>query len=161
MTTREYNNCVDNFSDAVFRFIVKNIKHTADAEDVVQTAFERLWKNHKKVDFAKAKLYLFTTAYNAMIDLIRKTKRIDSTDEFPEAMSRDENERFELSEILEKALAQLSEIQRSVVLLRDYEGYSYKEIAEMTELSESQVKVYIFRARKKLQHYIKNAQEAA
>ncbi|MEA3444640.1 MAG: sigma factor-like helix-turn-helix DNA-binding protein, partial [Bacteroidota bacterium] len=44
--------------------------------------------------------------------------------------------------------------QRSVVVLRDYEGYSYKEIAEITELSESQVKVYIYRARLFLKNYI-------
>ena len=48
------------------------------------------------------------------------------------------------------------QIQKSVVLLRDYEGYSYAEIAEITDLSESQVKVYIFRARKTLQAYIRD-----
>ena len=46
-------------------------------------------------------------------------------------------------------------MQKSVVLLRDYEGYNYAEIAEITGLSESQVKVYIFRARKALKEYIK------
>ena len=48
----------------------------------------------------------------------------------------------------------MSEIQRSVVMLRDYEGYPYDEIGEITGLSESQVKVYIFRARKALKQYI-------
>ena len=50
----------------------------------------------------------------------------------------------------------LPEIQKTVVLLRDYEGYNYSEIAEITDLSESQVKVYIFRARKTLQSYLKD-----
>ena len=62
---------------------------------------------------------------------------------------------FDLKEVLEEALNTLPEKQKAVILLRDYEGYSYDEIAEITELSASQVKVYIFRARKALQAYIK------
>jgi RNA polymerase sigma-70 factor (ECF subfamily) len=53
--------------------------------------------------------------------------------------------------LLHRALDGLSEVQRSVVLLRDYEGYSYQEIADITSLSLDQVRVYIFRARKALQ----------
>ena len=60
----------------------------------------------------------------------------------------------DLSEILSEALSKLPEIQRSVILLRDYEGYSYKEIAEVTKLSESAVKVYIYRARLFLKNYL-------
>ena len=60
----------------------------------------------------------------------------------------------DLSEILNDAVKLLPEIQRTVVLLRDYEGYSYKEIGDITELSEAQVKVYIYRARIFLKNYI-------
>jgi RNA polymerase sigma-70 factor (ECF subfamily) len=60
----------------------------------------------------------------------------------------------DLSEILNEALQKLNEVQRSVIMLRDYEGYSYDEIGEITGLSESQVKVYIFRARVLLKNYI-------
>ena len=56
--------------------------------------------------------------------------------------------------MLEKAIENLPEDQRAVVMLRDYEGYSYKEISEITNLSESQVKVYIYRARVFLKNYI-------
>ena len=59
-----------------------------------------------------------------------------------------------VNEILHKAVMRLNETQRTVVLLRDYEGYSYQEIAEITNLSETQVKVYIFRARKFLKEII-------
>jgi len=65
-----------------------------------------------------------------------------------------ENTYSDLKEILDEAVAKLPEIQRSVLLLRDYEGYSYDEIGEMTGLNESQVKVYIFRARSFLKSYI-------
>ena len=45
MTDQDFNKCVDNYSDGVYRFIVKNIGHEADAQDIVQTAFEKLWIN--------------------------------------------------------------------------------------------------------------------
>jgi RNA polymerase sigma factor (sigma-70 family) len=60
----------------------------------------------------------------------------------------------DLKSILDQALNTLSDIQKSVILLRDYEGYNYKEIAEVTGLNLSQVKVYIFRGRQKLKNYI-------
>jgi len=59
-----------------------------------------------------------------------------------------------LKEVLNEAVDRLPEIQRTVVLLRDYEGYSYEEIGEITGLNESQVKVYIYRARLFLKEYI-------
>ena len=52
------------------------------------------------------------------------------------------------------ALNLLPEIQKAVITLRDYEGYSYEEIGKITDLNESQVKVYIYRARLFLKQYI-------
>jgi RNA polymerase sigma factor (sigma-70 family) len=60
----------------------------------------------------------------------------------------------DLAEILERAIQNLPDDQKAVVMLRDYEGYSYREIAEITLLSETQVKVYIYRARVYLKNYI-------
>ena len=61
---------------------------------------------------------------------------------------------YQTRKILESALARLNEIQRSLVLLKDYEGYSYEEIGEITGLSPSQVKVYLHRARIQLKNYL-------
>jgi len=60
----------------------------------------------------------------------------------------------DVGEVLNKAIEKLPAVQRSVILLRDYEGYSYDEISEITGLSEAQVKVYIYRARVYLKEYI-------
>ena len=57
---------------------------------------------------------------------------------------------FELKEIVEIVTETLPQIQKSILLLRDMEGYNYKEIAELLDLSEAQVKVYLFRARRKI-----------
>ena len=154
MTNKQYNICVNRFADRLFRFAVKNTRHEADARDIVQQSFERLWNKRADVDFKKAKSYLFTTAYNAFIDQTRKGKRTDMPGELPETSERGNQHNFELKDSLNAALQQLGEVQRRVVLLRDYEGYSYKEIAGIAQLSEAQVKVYIFRARKKLQQIL-------
>jgi RNA polymerase sigma-70 factor (ECF subfamily) len=59
-----------------------------------------------------------------------------------------------LKEIINLAFSKLNETQRSVVMLRDYEGYSYDEIGKITGLNESQVKVYIYRARLSMKKFI-------
>ena len=154
MTVTEYNECVQQHADGVYRFILKNVKNESDAQDVVQNAFEILWKKHSDLEAAKAKSYLFTVAYNNMIDGIRKGKKMDYVEEVKENKRFESNGYTGASDAIKRALEQLPEIQRSVVMLRDYEGYAYDEIGEITGLTESQVKVYIFRARKKLQEYL-------
>lgn len=141
-------------ADGVFRFILKNIRNENKAQDVVQEAFMKLWEKHNDIAAEKAKSYLFTTAYHCMIDMIRKDKRLEIRDEMQQTSETREMAPPDLQEILHQALDQLPEIQRSVVLLRDYEGYSYEEIGEICELNPSQVKVYIYRARLSLKKYI-------
>lgn len=148
MTVQEFNNCVDMYSDGVYRFIVKNIGHEADAQDIVQTAFEKLWVNKDKVEKDKVKSYLFTIAYHVMIDHIRKDKKKTTTDNFDEVKGHTmPSNNSELKQILLNAINALNPTQKSLVLLKDYEGYSYQEIGEIMNLSESQVKVYLHRAR--------------
>jgi RNA polymerase sigma-70 factor (ECF subfamily) len=154
MTVEEFNKCVDDFSDGIYRFILKNLGEEEKARDIVQDTYEKLWIRADNVSYEKAKSYLFTTAYHAMIDLIRREKRMTGLDEvnFNEHAYTDQYKG--LNEILEQALKRLPEIQRSVILLRDYEGYSYQEIGEITGLNESQVKVYIYRGRLALKKFI-------
>ena len=154
MNIEEYNKAVDLYSDGVFRFILKNIKNVEKAKDIVQDTFEKLWVNFGNVNYQKVKSYIFTTAYHTMIDVIRREKRISDFENVNEAKYSHSNQYSDLSEILNEALNRLNEIQRSIILLRDYEGYSYQEIGEITGLKESQVKVYIFRARVSLKKYI-------
>jgi RNA polymerase sigma-70 factor (ECF subfamily) len=154
MTVKEYNQSVDTHADAVFRFVLKNIKDEDKAKDIVQDTFEKLWIKADSVTFSKVKSYIFTTAYHTMIDYIRKEQKQTVLDEGTSNKHSHERQYSDLSEILQEALELLPDIQKSVILLRDYEGYSYKEIADITELNESQVKVYIFRARKFLKNYI-------
>jgi RNA polymerase sigma factor (sigma-70 family) len=154
MTEREYNECVNLYADNVYRFILKNLRHEEDARDVVQGAFEKMWVNRAQVDNVRSKSYLFTVAYHQMIDHIRKNKRISLKEEFTDEAKGFSNVQGNTRRILEEALSRLSETQRSLVMLKDYEGYSYAEIGEITGLNESQVKVYLHRARLQLREYI-------
>ncbi|HNW52871.1 MAG TPA: RNA polymerase sigma factor [Bacteroidales bacterium] len=155
MTTAEYNSCADLYSDGVYRFILKNIKDRDTAQDIVQESYVRMWEKVKEISYEKARAYLFTTAYHTMIDHIRKNQRISSLDE-DYTLTHDESPGTynDLKEVINEAVAKLPEIQRSAIMLRDYEGYSYEEIGEILQLNESQVKVYIFRARTFLKQYI-------
>lgn len=154
MTERDYNNCVSAHADGVYRFILKNLQHDEDARDVVQSAFEKMWMNREQVNVATAKSYLFTVAYNQMIDHIRKNKRIVLQDEFNEKAKIDKGEIPSFKKELEKALQQLTPLQKSLILLKDYEGYSYEEIGKITALNASQVKVYLHRARIQLKEIV-------
>ena len=155
MTVEEFNQCVDLHSDNLYRFILKNVKDKDKAKDIVQDTYEKLWLKVSDVPSTNAKSYMFTAAYRTMIDMFRRDKKQTRMEEgeFDEALSHSK-QYSDLKSILNEAINKLPEIQRMVVMLRDYEGYSYKEIGEMTNLGESQVKVYIFRARIFLKNYI-------
>lgn len=154
MTVEEYNSCVDDFSDGIYRFILKNLRDEDEARDIVQESYTRMWERVNFIQYAKARSYLFTTAYHTMIDRLRKSNRLSSMEQVTEQHHPQHTNYSDLSEVLSRAVETLPEQQKHVVLLRDYEGYNYKEIGKITNLSESQVKVYIYRARKALRSYI-------
>lgn len=154
MTEQNYNDCVTQYADNVFRFIVKNLKHEEDARDIVQTAFEKMWRNREAVENDKAKSYLFTVAYNQMIDHIRKNKRVQLKEEFKDETKVGYQSNSNTKKVLMEALNRLNETQKSLIMLKDYEGYNYEEIGKIMNLNESQVKVYLHRARLALRDYL-------
>jgi RNA polymerase sigma-70 factor (ECF subfamily) len=89
-----------------------------------------------------------------MIDIIRKEKKITSIEFYDENELMHDSQYSDLNEILHEALDRLPEQQKTTLLLRDYEGYSYKEIGEITGLSDAQVKINIYRGRLSLKNYI-------
>ena len=154
MSIEEYNQCAELYSDSIYRFILKNLKDMEKARDVVQDSYEKLWMKVENVNFEKAKAYLFTTAYHTMIDLIRKENKQSIMEEHHVMNYSHSSQYSDLNEVLHEAVNRLPESQKSVIMLRDYEGYSYEEISEITGMSESQVKVYIYRGRMFLKNYI-------
>lgn len=156
MTVVEYNLSVEKYADAIFRFILKNIKDEEKAKDIVQDTYEKLWIKVDYVSFEKVRSYLFTTAYHTMIDLIRREKKEVDFSIVKNDTYAHQEQYSDIQEVLHHAIDKLPEIQKAVILLRDYEGYSYKEISEITGLNETQVKVYIYRGRMFLKNYLIN-----
>lgn len=162
MNRREYNTTVSTYANNLYGYAIRFVRSEHDAQDIVQDVFEKLWLNRKKVDFDKAKSWMFTTAHNAMINNLTRKGRMEYSDALVSTeRSEDQQSRYEAREIINKAVAFLPPIQRSIVLLRDLEGYTYEEIGDILEISASQVKVYLFRARKKLKNQLKELIEFA
>lgn len=154
MTVKEYNNAVREFGDHVYRFIYRSIKDSHRADDIVQDTYEKLWLCVTEIEYPSVKSWLFTSAYNRMIDVIRKDSRLVAVEHYDDSSLYADDDSNDLNELLHRALERLPAAQRSVILLRDYEGYSYNEIAGITALSEAQVKTYIFRGRVALRSYL-------
>lgn len=152
MDLQEYNHSVRQLSDALFRFACKCSGHQEEARDLVQSGFEALWRKRADVPADKAKAFLFQVVYNQSVSKFRTADR-ELNQEVEEDHLVSHNQHG-LRRALEQALQILDPQARALVLLKDYEGYSYSEIGQVTGLTESQVKVYLFRARKKLQSYI-------
>jgi RNA polymerase sigma factor (sigma-70 family) len=159
VTIQEFNTCVDEYADGLYRFVLKHVMDKDVAKDLVQDTYEKLWVKVNDMESKNAKSYMFTTAYHTTIDYLRRAKKSErlSFEKHGEQAEK-ENTNYDLKSLLNKALDLLPEIQKSVVLLRDYEGYDYKEIGNITGLTESQVKVYIFRARQTLKEYLVKAE---
>ena len=137
MTVAEYEKCVQTLSDNLYRFALKSLRDEDQAKDIVQE-----------------KSYLFTIAYRLIIDQVRHIRRYTTDDTLQHRPDEGNRGYSGAGEVVQRYLDQLPEIQRTLILLRDYEGYSYQEMADMTSLSVAQVKVYIFRARMALKQQI-------
>ena len=160
MKRKEYNIVVKEQSGNLFGYAIRFLRNEEDAKDIVQDVFEKLWLNRSKVEFAKSKSWMFTTAHNAMINFSTRKGRMKLSDEMTEFDSgKSQSNLFESNQVVERAVSILPPIQKSVILLRDLEDYSYKEIGDILELSDSQVKVYLFRARKKIKNQLKGMVE--
>ena len=154
MTVQQYNDCVREFADRLYRFALKNVGDSDLAQDFVQDAFERLWVRVDTVDYQRVKSYLFRTIVNLQIDRSRRQKLQNQHLSGLSDAIEQPRVAHDVQKLIDEGVAQLTEIQRMVLTLRDYEGYTYQEIAEMTNISVDQVKVYIFRARRFLKQYI-------
>ncbi len=140
------------YSDALYSYAMKLVKESAKAQDLVQESFVKLWIKRDQVEKAGVKPFLFRVLYNKMVDDYRKMKRISHTDSIPESSYRDSD--LSDKDLIDRAFAQLREQQKSIILLRDWEGYSYEEIAGIMGLNLGQVKVNLFRARKKMKEIL-------
>jgi RNA polymerase sigma-70 factor (ECF subfamily) len=155
--SREYRKWVDEYQDQAWTLARYILKDSAEAQDATQEAFVKLWNNRNAIDRDRVKPWLMRVTRNHCLDRLRRRR---PETEFVEYQAVEDHgparntEQGELGMILKKAIGALKEPYRSLVVLRDIEQHSYEEVAGVTELSLSQVKVYLHRARKQLREQL-------
>ena len=158
----EYTNVIHAHQVSLYRFALNFLGSSEDARDIVQDVFEKLWLNVDRIDQDKVKSWLFTCTHNAMLNFIKRRARVDYMHSIHlHGASHMDSHEFESNEIIEQTVGILPPLQKSILLMRDLEGYSYEEIGVMLELNPSQVKVYLFRARLKVKNQLKTVHHFA
>lgn len=148
MTQKEYNNGVSLWADDVYRYAVHCCGDREQSKDYVQEAFATLWEKREKVESKKGKSFLLAVVHNQVMSHFRhEAVHRESVDMLMGEQVTGPDERFDLHEALQKAMATLPRVQREAVMLKDVEGYNVQEISDILSINENQVRVYLFRAR--------------
>lgn len=142
--------------DKMFRLAQRITLSREEAEDVVQDTMERLWRDRERLSLIDSiEAWTLRLVRNLSLDRLKRSGRqsveLDPERDATATPGADRN--LELEEgmrLVREAMDRLPEVQRSIMELRDIEGKSYAEIAEILELTESQVKVYLHRGREKI-----------
>ena len=145
-------------ADKLFRLALSITGNKEDAEDIVQDVLLHIWRKEdwEKIDNIEA--YCFRSTRNRALDTIALKDNQTETlpDDFDCTLQEDFEKRLEAQEqieLVEKWLAKLPEKQQTIFHLREVEELSYKEIATILNITEEQVKITLFRLRKKLKDY--------
>lgn len=146
------------YKNKMFRYAFSIIGNRFEAEDIVQEAIIKIWKRMDKFsEIENKEAWVITIVRNLAIDKVRAKKKKQTSDindyfhisdnaPSPDVKLEQKDAVKKVTEIM----ASLQETQREIITLRDIEGYTYQEIADIMGLKVDQVKVYLFRARKTL-----------
>lgn len=157
----------ERYNRPLFSFFYRLTSENSLSEDLVQSVFERMLKYRTTYSGNGAfTTWMFSIARNAHIDHYRKNKRYNEIEDFDEERIGEAppeyaelDERTRRKKLLELALNKLDPEKKEVVILSRYEGLRYSEIAEIQEVSESAVKVRMFRAMKELKDIVNTLSE--
>lgn len=142
-----------SYKNQMYRLALRITLNSQEAEDVVQDVIIKLWNMREKLsEIDNLEAFAMKMARNLALD--RQRMKVNHTEDisgmdFPSSAASPEAaiEHDERVQSIRYAMALLPEKQRSCMQLRDFEGYNYKEIADMLQITEDQVKINIFRAR--------------
>ncbi len=165
---------VRRYQNPLFNYVSRFVGDATEAEDIVQETFYRLYRNkHYYKEIAKFSTWIYTIAGNlARTELRRKKKRkffsinfFMSTDkdyDIPDPTSSPEEklDAVVTDEIIQKAIKKLAPKFKEVILLRDVQGFSYDEIAEIVNVPLGTIKSRVNRARLKLQEDLSDVMES-
>jgi RNA polymerase sigma-70 factor (ECF subfamily) len=137
------------YGEEIYIFLRKFLKDEEIAKDILQETFLKAMK--VSLEEEKAKNYLFKIAKNLAIDYLRKEGRLVYEEELLEGNVEDPEYVIENRDIWRP----LNEIEKEVLILYYYKGYSYEEISKKLRISLNTVKSHIYRAKKKIYNYLK------
>jgi len=156
--SRIFRNWVDQYQDQAWTLARYLLKDPSEAEDACQEAFVKLWHNRDSIDPDKIRPWLMKVTRNGCLDRLRRRHPTEELQEWhmPDVDSGPAQglQQHELGGWLKAAINGLKEPYRSLVVLRDVQEHSYEEVGAALELSSSQVKTYLHRARKLLREQL-------
>jgi RNA polymerase sigma-70 factor (ECF subfamily) len=158
--SRVFRQWITQHQDDVWSLARYLLKDASEAEDAAQEVFVRLWKHRQVVDAERVRPWLMKVTRNECLDRLRRKRPEGELDDKAAAEGGPlmDVQKAELSRWLKLAIGGLKEPYRSLVVLRDVQQHSYEDVARTMELSLSQVKVYLHRARKQLREQLMEIQ---
>lgn len=167
LKTLKYNFLIQQNKNKVYNYACLLLKNKMDADDVAQEVFIRTWEHLDEVNYNSAKAWMMKTTHNLCIDYLRKRKLISANKIIFDPENEDQllykndlgiDERVHLDSMMitiKNEIQNLPEQLKSIFILHELDGFKLKEISEMLDIPLNSVKVYLFRARKKLQENLR------
>ncbi|MES2605579.1 MAG: RNA polymerase sigma factor [Pseudomonadota bacterium] len=160
---RQFETAKRQFQHQLYSYAYYSLRVAADAEDVVQEAFIRLWQHWQEIDQLQLGAWLMRVTQNLIVDHVRKHKtRLATTDDeadfemiaLEESDAHDSPHQRTLKRIVEHSIAKLGDPYRTTLILREIQGMSYEEIGEVLGISVDHVKTDLFRGKRKLREIV-------
>ncbi|MCF8242852.1 MAG: RNA polymerase sigma factor [Melioribacteraceae bacterium] len=164
-----YNFLVQQHKNRVYSYSMYMLRNRMDADDVTQEVLIRIWQNLDKFKMSSASAWIMKTTHNLCLDYLRKRSRVLKRDVeideiFEESYSDDSKVNdpsikthiMMMTSKVKEVIKKLPENLRSVFVLYEIQGMKYKEISSALDIPLNSVKVYLLRARKKIQEELKN-----
>ena len=155
--SEEYRQWVERYQDEAWSLARYLLKDESEAEDATQEAFYSLWVHRESMDPQRVRAWLMRALRNECFDRLRRRrpqKVFEESDAGAAESPMLAQQQAQLAGWLAQAVAALDEPYRSLVVLRDMQQHSYESVGEIMNLSPSQVKVYLHRARKTLRELL-------
>lgn len=140
----------------IYAYVLRMIGERDRADDIFQETFTRIYRHcfGAKREITKGSSYIFATARNRCLNAIRDRKVTTDVEDYHQIVYQPSYENAELADLIKASLELLPDHYREVFVLREYDGLSYQEIAEITGQTLASVKIHIFRAKKKLREIL-------
>jgi len=160
MDLQEFKIKVFPLKNKLYRLAKRLLDDPEEAQDIVQEAFIKLWNRRETLDeYRSVEALAVVTTRNLCLDKLKAKKYpVESLENLKADIPDQDNkeEQMELVNRIKEIIKTLPEQMKTVIQLRDIEGYDYEEIAETLNLNENTIRVALSRARKKVREIMLN-----